>query len=171
MPTTIVNKYHDKYDILITRESKWGNPFHIGKDGTREEVIEKYKKWIITQPLLIADLESLRDKRLGCVCKPEACHGDVLIELIDYYHPLGTMFLHQKPPHLILNETKWWVDLSSTKYAHRHETCLDLYVWLTEHNNDFEYVIISGKDVLHTSKSIETITARIDFIDLNRRIC
>ena len=25
----------------------------------------------------------LRGKRLGCVCKPKACHGDVLVELIE----------------------------------------------------------------------------------------
>lgn len=170
MSTIVVNMHHDKYDVLITRETKWGNPFHIGKDGIRQEVIEKYRKWIVTQPLLIASLEQLEDKILGCVCKPlNDCHGDVLVELIDYYHPPGTMFLYQKPPHLILNETKWWADLSSTKYAHRHETCLDLYVWLTEYNGDFEYAIMSGKEVLYTAKSIEAVAVRIDFIDFDRR--
>ena len=167
--TTVVNSYHDKYDILITRETKWGNPFRIGKDGTRDEVIEKYRKWIITQPLLIASLEELQEKRLGCVCKPiNKCHGDILVELIAHYNPPGTMFLHQKPPHLILNQTKWWVDLSTTNYAHKHESCQDLYVWLTEYENDFEYTIMSGKDILYTNKSLEAIAVRIDLINFER---
>jgi len=168
--TTVVNKDHDKYDILITRETKWGNPFHIGKDGTREEVIEKYRKWIVTQPLLIALLETLKGKRLGCVCKPlNNCHGDVLVELIEYYNPPGTMFLYQKPPHLIINQTKWWVDLSTTGYAHRYELCQDLYVWLTEYEGDLEYAILSGKDVLYANKSIEAITMNIDMINFERK--
>ncbi len=71
------------FDIYIGRPSKWGNPFHIGPDGTREQVIEKYKAWIQTQPQLLAALGELRGKILGCWCKPLACHGDVLAELAD----------------------------------------------------------------------------------------
>jgi hypothetical protein len=62
--------------------SIWGNPFHIGKDGTREEVIEKYRQYILSKPELLAQLESLRGKTLGCWCSPQACHGDVLVELL-----------------------------------------------------------------------------------------
>ena len=32
--------------VYIGRPSKWGNPFVIGKDGTREEVIAKFKNYI-----------------------------------------------------------------------------------------------------------------------------
>ncbi len=71
-------KFHDVY---IGRPSKWGNPFLIGRDGTREEVIEKYREWIQTQPQLLADLHELKGKVLGCWCAPLACHGDVLTEL------------------------------------------------------------------------------------------
>ena len=80
--TTVVNKYKDSYDVYIGRGSKWGNPFRMGDDGTREEVIEQYRKWIQTQPDLLNSLEELRDKQLGCFCKPKACHGDVLLELL-----------------------------------------------------------------------------------------
>lgn len=66
--------------VYIGRPSKWGNPFVIGKDGTREEVIQKYEAWIKTQPLMNA-LHELRGKDLVCWCAPEACHGDVLIRL------------------------------------------------------------------------------------------
>lgn len=83
METKVVNKYKEKYDVYIGRGSKWGNPFVIGKDGTREEVIEKYRKWIMTKPELLSSLHELKGKVLGCFCKPKLCHGDVLIELIN----------------------------------------------------------------------------------------
>ena len=77
----VVHCKRDKYDVYIGRPSKWGNPFEIGKDGTRKEVIEKYAAWIKTQPNLLADLHELRGKSLGCWCSPSACHGDVLMKL------------------------------------------------------------------------------------------
>lgn len=67
----------------------WGNPFKCGVDGTREEVITKHREWVVTQPHLIARLRELKGKRLGCWCKPEACHGDVLVELADSLPDLG----------------------------------------------------------------------------------
>ena len=71
-----------KHDIYIGRPSKWGNPFSIGKDGTRAQVIEKYRLWIVNQPQLMADLHELKGKTLGCWCSPLPCHGQVLIDLI-----------------------------------------------------------------------------------------
>ena len=78
----IVNHNNSIYDVYIGRPSKWGNPFEIGKDGTRAEVIEKYKKWILTQQHLLDSLDELEGKVLGCWCPPNRCHGEVLIELI-----------------------------------------------------------------------------------------
>ncbi len=81
--TTIVNITHGTaYDIYIGRPSKWGNPFSIGIHGSREQVIDKYRNWIIGQKHLMNSLEELRGKRLGCFCWPKKCHGDVLIELL-----------------------------------------------------------------------------------------
>ena len=37
----VVHCKKEPYDIYVGRPSKWGNPFRIGKDGTREEVIKK----------------------------------------------------------------------------------------------------------------------------------
>jgi hypothetical protein len=51
--TTVANKYYQNYDVYIGRGSKWGNPFVIGKDGDRDEVIAKYREWIKTQPQLL----------------------------------------------------------------------------------------------------------------------
>ena len=67
--------------VYVGRPSKWGNPFVIGRDGTRDEVIAKYRVWIVRQPALMAALPELRDKSLICWCSPNRCHADVLIEL------------------------------------------------------------------------------------------
>jgi hypothetical protein len=81
--TRVVNKRKESYDVYIGRGSKWGNPFVIGKDGTRIEVINKYREWIVHQPAY-SDIEELRGKTLGCFCSPLPCHGDVLIEFLNF---------------------------------------------------------------------------------------
>lgn len=89
--TTVVNAnagsymLHPKPDdvVYIGRPSAWGNPFVLGRHGTREEVIEMYRIWIKEQPHLLARLHTLRGKKLVCFCAPKACHGDVLAELAD----------------------------------------------------------------------------------------
>lgn len=81
--TRVVNLRHEHSDIAICRPSLWGNPFLIGRSGDRIEVIEKYRKWIKTQPRLLRQLPMLKGKRLGCYCAPLPCHGDVLVELVE----------------------------------------------------------------------------------------
>ena len=91
--TRVVHCNKELYDIYIGRPSVWGNPFTHTKDKTtkaqfivksREEAIQKYREWIVTQPELMQQIESLRGKVLGCLCKPKSCHGDVLIELLNH---------------------------------------------------------------------------------------
>jgi hypothetical protein len=90
MKTKVVHLMREKYDVAIDRSSKWGNPF-THKDGTmakfkvatREEAIEKYREYILNNEELMNSLDELKGKVLGCWCKPKACHGDVLIELIE----------------------------------------------------------------------------------------
>jgi hypothetical protein len=77
----VVHCKKDKYDVYIGRPSKWGNCFEIGKDGTREEVVEKYEKWLMTQEKLLSEIGELKGKILGCWCAPKACHGDILAKL------------------------------------------------------------------------------------------
>lgn len=77
----VVNVRRERADVYIGRPSKWGNPFVIGRDGDRDEVIVKYAEWIVGQPHLMGALDELRDKSLGCYCSPQACHGDVLLKL------------------------------------------------------------------------------------------
>ncbi|KKM73004.1 hypothetical protein LCGC14_1414830 [marine sediment metagenome] len=71
------------YDVYIGRPSKWGNPFVVLLDGDRDQVIEKYREWIQTQPQLMDSLHELKGKVLGCWCKPQACHGDILAEMAE----------------------------------------------------------------------------------------
>jgi hypothetical protein len=89
MTRAVVHCKKEKYDVYIGRAnprsglkaSIWANPFVIGKDGTREEVMAKYRAWLPTQADLIARLPDLNSKVLGCWCAPEACHGDILSQL------------------------------------------------------------------------------------------
>ena len=87
----VVHVNDEPYDLYIGRPSKWGNPFVVGKDGTREEVIEMYRNWFFNQQDLIKDIKELDRKVLGCWCKPQACHGDFLkdffevLERIEHY--------------------------------------------------------------------------------------
>lgn len=68
--------------MYIGRGSVFGNPFEIGNDGSRAEVIEKYRNWLDSQPEVIElFINELKDKDLVCFCKPAACHGDILLHL------------------------------------------------------------------------------------------
>lgn len=67
--------------VYIGRGSQWGNPFVVGKDGDREEVITKYMERLAETTHLLELIPTLAGKFLVCYCAPEACHGDVLIDL------------------------------------------------------------------------------------------
>src|SRR6185437_6301103 len=76
----VVHCKRERFDVYIGRPSKWGNPFVIGRDGTREQVVAKYERWLLDSELR-EDVAELRGKVLGCWCAPKACHGDVLTRL------------------------------------------------------------------------------------------
>lgn len=86
----VVNRRVAQYDVYIGRGSKWGNPFtHMSGPtkaqfhvASRTEALSQYRTYILGQPHLLAALPELAGCRLGCYCKPLACHGDVLVELI-----------------------------------------------------------------------------------------
>ena len=63
--------------------SKWANPFRLSEFGNdRRKVLDAYEAYIRSKPELMDALPELRGKRLGCWCKPFACHGDVLVKLL-----------------------------------------------------------------------------------------
>lgn len=88
----VVNKHHGKSGEYIGRGSPLGNPFVIGKHGTREEVIAKYAIWLKEQinaqnPTVLEELNRLGNKAidekglsLQCFCHPKPCHGEVIKE-------------------------------------------------------------------------------------------
>ncbi|QQS32989.1 MAG: DUF4326 domain-containing protein [Acidobacteriota bacterium] len=90
-PASVVHCKKDRFDVYIGRPSKWGNPFtHISDRktraefivGSREEAIKRYEDYLFSSGL-IAHIEELRGKVLACWCKPQSCHGDVLVLVLN----------------------------------------------------------------------------------------
>lgn len=96
LKSRVVHCKKEPYDVYIGRGKggKWGNPFVIGRDGTRDEVIKKYVKWLRTQPHLVAALPELKGKVLGCWCAPSPCHGDALVALSEGCDPPNACATH-----------------------------------------------------------------------------
>lgn len=85
---SVINRHHT---IYIGRGTLLGNPFVRGKDGTREEVIEKYSIWLNEQisnknRLVCNELNRIYKLSLNynvylqCSCKGfhKTCHGDII---------------------------------------------------------------------------------------------
>lgn len=82
----------ERFDVYIGRGTPWGNPFPIGLGGTgdsREVVIEKFRTYffdeVVVDPEKHKALLSLRGYKLGCHCKPLACHGDIIAAYLNSY--------------------------------------------------------------------------------------
>ncbi|AWN25240.1 MULTISPECIES: DUF4326 domain-containing protein [unclassified Streptomyces] len=65
------------------KASPLASPFRPGRDGTRAEVLAKYRAYLLERPDLLALLPELRGRRLGCWCLPEPCHAQVIAEIAD----------------------------------------------------------------------------------------
>lgn len=91
-------KKDDELYIFCGRPKKLSNPYEIGKDGNRGEVIEKFRELaeddLFNEPpsTLNKEIKNLADYAkkhkisnlvLGCYCKPLACHCDVIKEILD----------------------------------------------------------------------------------------
>ena len=82
--TRVVHCKKEKYNVYIGRPTQWGNPFIIGVDGTREEVLDKFEKYLLGFPALLeAAKKELKGKTLGCWCDPFRCHGHIYAKYID----------------------------------------------------------------------------------------
>lgn len=94
MKTKVVHCKKEPFDIYIGRPSLWGNPYSH-KSGTkaifqvssREEAVLKYKEYLLSNPELLEKIKQLKGKTLGCWCKPQACHGDVIAQVIEELYP------------------------------------------------------------------------------------
>lgn len=104
MVTRVVNLYKESYDWYIGRRNirafgmsttfgmngYYGNPFPLEAGASEQERIEclnKYREYfykrLSEEPLFKTNVEFLRDKILGCYCKPKLCHGDVIAEYLN----------------------------------------------------------------------------------------
>jgi hypothetical protein len=85
--TTVVNLRHERYDVYIGRPSPAGNPFVIGRGGSRSEVVEKYRAYFYhrleTDSEFRTYIHSLKDKALGCYCAPLDCHGHIIADYLN----------------------------------------------------------------------------------------
>jgi len=86
MMTEVVNRRDGRYDVYIGRGSLFGNPYVLGRDGDRAEVILKYRDYfygrLANDPDFRSQVLALRGRVLGCFCKPLPCHGDVIVEFL-----------------------------------------------------------------------------------------
>lgn len=78
--------------VYVGRPSVLGNPFAIGRDGDRDTVVAKYRRWLYSQlrgvrtgdaAVRRAVHDLLAKARTGplelvCWCAPAPCHADVL---------------------------------------------------------------------------------------------
>lgn len=84
----VYNRYHRDAPagaVYVGRPSPYGNPFIIGKDGTREEVIKKFEDWLLNKAdiLYYRIREELAGKDLVCWCAPKPCHADILLRIVN----------------------------------------------------------------------------------------
>jgi len=92
----VVNRHHIKSPWpknyrYVGRGTPLGNPFIIGKDGDRKEVISKYELYLREKietgdPAILSALKELSgDTVLVCSCAPLPCHADVIKKLWNEY--------------------------------------------------------------------------------------
>lgn len=93
--------------VVVSRPSKWGNPFHVTKAAEREyaagepflqmmdamhgvsttpeAAVNFYRRFLKTETgrkLCLDARRELRGKNLACWCRPGApCHADLLLEI------------------------------------------------------------------------------------------
>lgn len=76
--------------VYVGRPTKWGNPFIVGRDGKRVDVVRKYRELLTGQVQRgEVSLEELRGVDVACYChewdglgpSPDFCHADVIVDL------------------------------------------------------------------------------------------
>jgi hypothetical protein len=85
--------------VNVARPGPWGNPFIVGRDGTREECVRLYElllsglvcltkqpsgaDQIAARDYVAGHLSELTGKDLACWCRLDGkpCHADILLRL------------------------------------------------------------------------------------------
>ncbi len=82
----VVNRRKEQFTHYIGRPSVFGNPYTLAL-FSREEAIQKYEAYVRADQALMKEIEALpADAILGCWCKPQACHGDVILKIWEELH-------------------------------------------------------------------------------------
>lgn len=90
--TTVVHK-NKPYGIYIGRaysmmpQSPYANPYHIGVDGDRDEVLLKFAVYWYAEAqrgLRARARGELPFRILGCWCAPKRCHGDIIAGYVNW---------------------------------------------------------------------------------------
>jgi len=99
--------------VYVGRPSAFGNPFQIGRDGDRHNVINKYREWfkekIQNDDRFFNVVNSLRGKNLVCWCSPKQCHAEVILEY------LGESFIKVGEPFIGVEKDPKYVEISKMK--------------------------------------------------------
>ena len=164
--TTVVNIRKEPYDVYIGRPGKgqdgyFGNPFKIGDKATfgdveisiqrREECIMAYEQWFyfkLNDPEFKARILSLKNKRLGCFCKPLPCHGDVIAEYLNN--------MKFSP-----NRDKWSNVINRTDVQELREYITDKFNDLVFVEKSHQYYL-NGMELTSVSKVVERFAPKFD---------
>lgn len=94
--TIVVNIYDKAFDVYIGRGKNGiipdpptygflGNPYKVEDHGL-DEALRLFREYFLKRvenPKFCEAVLAVRGKRLGCFCKPKACHGDIIAEWVD----------------------------------------------------------------------------------------
>lgn len=91
MRPRILNIKHllpDQTGVSVMRPSVFGNPFRIGRDGTRDQVCDQFEEYVLQHPDLITRAKrELKGKNLICCCKLKSkeirCHADTWLRIVN----------------------------------------------------------------------------------------
>ena len=92
METLVVNINKEPFDVYIGRAGRgedgyFGNPFSMRNRTSRKDAVQKFQKYFIERIEKESEFTlrvlALKGKRLGCFCKPKACHGDVIADWLN----------------------------------------------------------------------------------------
>lgn len=120
--TSVVNIKHNKYDVYIGRGSPFGNPFQIGRDGDRKQVIEKYRVYFIkrlTDPKFRDKVMELKGKILNAINRGKGSWSNQSLYASSGaadFHLDGNKYLVEENFELIISIRKYAVGLDKKQH-------------------------------------------------------
>ena len=91
---TIVNRRNGRVvGVYVGRPSVLGNPYGIGPDGSRHDVVDTYRAWLreqyrpdgaVRRALRTLAMRYITDGQLTliCWCAPQPCHAEVIRDAV-----------------------------------------------------------------------------------------